>query len=395
MTILWLFNVPLNPIAGGTERMTQLIARGLSHDGHNCIGQLTIKEDGEKSLNRFHEDKSVNIGDLYPFLKQQKVDIVINQLGNEKWLLKYFLDNGGGIWHDEGGCIISCHHFNTRWPSALYYAQTKLHHSLRNYIDLISALILYKYYKKLQLESDRKKYRFVYDNSDYYITLSEEYNKYFIEAAGLDDTSKLISIGNPLSFEEISRPEIIYKKQKIVLLCARMDEVQKRISLALKAWKLLQKKSGMDEWTLKIVGSGDDLTEYEHIVQKKGIKNVSFEGRQSPEPYYKEASIFIMTSGYEGWGLTLTESLQRGVVPIVMDTSPVFKEIITHCYNGFLSKGSNVKRFAKYLHILMTDTRRLQAMQKNALQSAEKFTLEKTMEYWRQLIPTPQDNDKA
>lgn len=35
-----------------------------------------------------------------------------------------------------------------------------------------------------------------------------------------------------------------------------------------------------------------------------------------------------MTSSAEGWGLTLTESLQRGVVPVVMNSSPVFSEII-------------------------------------------------------------------
>ena len=39
-------------------------------------------------------------------------------------------------------------------------------------------------------------------------------------------------------------------------------------------------------------------------------------GQKNPEPYYNEASIFMMTSSFEGWGLTLTEAQQYGCVPL-------------------------------------------------------------------------------
>lgn len=166
-----------------------------------------------------------------------------------------------------------------------------------------------------------------------------------------------------------------------------MNEYQKRISYALKAWTKIKQFDFASDWTLKIVGTGSDLDNYIEIVRKNSIPDVRFEGRQDSEPYYAEASIFLMTSGFEGWGLTLTESLQRGCVPVVMNTSPVFNEIIQNGYNGFLTKGSSIKDFVKHIRILMSDERRLAAMQKNALFSAERFTLEKTMEKWRSIIP--------
>lgn len=389
MTVVWLFNTPYNPLAGGTEKMTQLLARGLTNDGHKCLGQIYINQTGGISFYSFSDCKCIRIRivDLYSFLSNLQVDIVINQLGNEKWLLQSFLNVGGLKWHNEGGSIVSCHHFNTKWPSAYYYASTKLHKNFRDYIEMLRTILLSRHYNRIQLDVDKDKYRFVYDNSDYYVTLSKEYNDYFVKAAEINDTTKLISIGNPLSFESISPPEIIDRKKKVVLICARMDEIQKRISLALKIWKSLMLRPELDEWILKIVGDGEDLPAYKQIVQNEGIRNVLFEGRQYPEPYYKEASILLMTSGYEGWGLTLTEGLQRGVVPIVMNTSPVFKDIITHGYNGYISRGSSIKQCVNYLLQLMTDCRRLNAMGNNALYSAQRFTIEKTMEQWRKIIP--------
>jgi glycosyltransferase involved in cell wall biosynthesis len=166
-----------------------------------------------------------------------------------------------------------------------------------------------------------------------------------------------------------------------------MDEYQKRISLVLKAWKKLQEKPEAKDWTLKILGIGPDFEKYKSMAMRKGLINISFEGRQSPERYYREADIFLMTSiGIEGWGLTLTESLQRGVVPVVMNTCPVFSDIITHGYNGYLSPGSNVKIFTNYILSLMSDERRLRAMQSNALVSAKRFTLAQTIKHWIEII---------
>ena len=94
-----------------------------------------------------------------------------------------------------------------------------------------------------------------------------------------------------------------------------------------------------------------------------------------------------MTSyGIEGWGLTLTESLQRGVVPVVMNTSSVYSDIITHCYNGFLSEKSNLDSFIHCMESLMADKQRLRSMQLNALASSERFTLDRTMKKWQELI---------
>lgn len=381
MNILWIYYCPLIPEAECTERMTALIAKGLTADGHNCLGMLVINQDGSASYNNEPVD------DIYSFLKLHAVDVVINQLAMDTWLLEIFLAKGGRQWKKEGGKLISRLHFDSRQTSALYYFQNKRHKTLKDYYWIAKSRLLFKHYDKLQAEKAGKAYRWIYDNSDWYITLSESHNPYFKRVVGLNSYDKLRTINNPLTFDSIAAPEIIRHKKKVVLICARMDEYQKRISLALKAWERLQKHSIAGEWTLKIVGTGPDLEEYQELVAQKNIRNIQFCGRGDSEPYYDEASIFLMTSGYEGWGLTLTESLQKGVVPVVMNTSPVFEDIITNGYNGFLTRDSRIGDFVKHVLILMEDRRRLEAMQQNALNSASGFTLASTMQKWREIIP--------
>lgn len=381
MNILWIYNSPLIPEAGGTERMTRLIADGLAADGHRCFGILMITENDQHC--RYGE---AEVNDLYRFLKDNCIDVVINQLGNGTWLLKRFLNEGGARWHDEGGIIITCLHFDTKEMPYLNFLRSRCAQMRVSFIELAKAFLFRGYYQRKNDHLLGQKYRYLYQYSDWFITLSDTFNPYFMKVTGLDDFQKLRTIGNPLTFDTISDPSIISEKRKTILVCGRMEEVQKRISLALKAWEKLQKYDEATDWELKIVGTGPDLEYYRQLATDLGLKRVKFYGRQNPEPFYREASIFLMTSAYEGWGLTLTESLQRGVIPVVMDTCPVFSDIITDGYNGYLTK-PDLKDFVTHVRRLMLDKSMLETMQRNALRSAERFTLAKTMEKWREIIP--------
>lgn len=381
MTILWIYNLPLIPEAGGTERITSLIAKGLSQRGHKCLGILEFKEGSTQMVYEGH-----NVEDLYEFLKENKVDVIINQIAYSRWLLRDFLERGGAKWHAEGGKIISCLHFDPKPTSDLYLFKSKRDKKFRDYINIAKAFLLKSYYRKRQEKRTGITYNWVYDNSDHYITLSATHFPYFRQVTQRDEYQKLTAINNPLTFDDISTYEILNEKKKVVLVCSRMDEYQKRISLILRAWKKLQSNSTATDWTLKIIGDGPDLEFYKSYANKKRLKNICFEGRQSPEPYYREADIFLMTStGIEGWGLTLTESLQRGVVPVVMNTCPVYSDIITDGYNGFLTQ-DNVADLMSHVLMLMKEQEQLRKMQRNALSSASRFTLDKTMMKWGSIL---------
>lgn len=382
MTILWIYNMPLIPEAGGTERITSLVAKGLTSLGHNCM-DILVFDRGKATMT--YGAKTVT--DLYAFLKENRVDIVINQIAYDRWLLADFLARGGDRWHKEGGKIISCLHFDPKPTSSYYYFKSKRNKTLRDRFNVLKALVMYKYYERRQEKSTGDIFNWIYDQSDWYVTLSPTHYPYFKKVTARSEYDKLRAINNPLTFDDIADETVIDQKKHVILVCSRMDEYQKRISLVLKAWKIIRRNPASDGWTLKILGTGPDLDKYKDYARRHSLDNLQFEGRQSPEPYYREAGIFLMTStGIEGWGLTLTESLQRGVVPVVMNTCSVYSDIITNGYNGYLTEGSDLTDFVSHIMMLIDDPRRLRAMQLNAIHSAHRFTLEKTMEKWKAIL---------
>ncbi len=382
MTILWIYNLPLKPEAGGTERITSLVAKGLSQRGYHCMDILVFSEqDGSMQ----YQGKPVD--DLYAFLKENKVDVVINQIAYSTWLLNMFLDKGGATWQQEGGRIISCLHFDPKNPSLLHLLRCKRHLTWRDRLQWLKSWLLQPVYTRKQQKDEGCIYNYIYEHSDHMVALSEMHFPYMHRVMKRAEYSRLAAINNPLTFEDIASLDILDEKQKVVLVCARMSEYHKRISLTLKAWARLQKKYPIaSEWTLKLVGEGPDLEGYKEYVLKEHIPNIRFEGQQSPEPYYREASVLLVTSSAEGWGLNITEGLQRGVVPVVMESCPVFADMIEPGVNGCIVRDGSIGQFATTLAGLMKDPAQCRRMQQAALESAKRFGMAQTMDKWEELI---------
>lgn len=90
------------------------------------------------------------------------------------------------------------------------------------------------------------------------------------------------------------------------------------------------------DWHLDIVGDGPDAEMLKDSAQKLGLSRIAFHGFQNPEPYYSRASVFCMTSTFEGFGLVLVEAMQHGCVPVAFDSYPAVRDIISHGENGIL-----------------------------------------------------------
>lgn len=387
MNILWIYNLPLIPEAGGTERITSILSNGFSMRGHNSLGVLVFEEQTGDMV--FGTSPVVN---LYEFLRENSVDIVINQIAYADWLLKLFLQKGGRRWHREGGCIVSCLHFDPQNPSLLYLLNGKVRKNVYDYLMVFKAFVFQKYYKRKQQKQERNIYNYIYENSDWFVVLSGTHFPYLYKVMARPEYKRLVAISNPLTFEDISGSEILETKKKVVLVCARMSEYHKRISIILRAWKVIQMKKEANDWVLILLGEGPDLQRYKDFVLENRLSNVRFEGRQSSEPYYRQASILLLASCSEGWGLAITEGLQRAVVPVVMNSCPVFQEIIQDGYNGYLTPNNNINLYTDRLFHLMSDPLMLRQMQLNALESAKNFSLDKTMDKWIELVTLSEPN---
>lgn len=377
MTILFMYDSPLLPEKGGTERATKLVMDELARRGHTTIGLLHFNQadPDEYFLNgdRIHS--------LTDFLDENHVDVVVNQIAFHYWLLKEFLAHGGQEWKEKGGKIISFMHFDpdiNYVPIKSYYRnfwQKDLVHKIKRLGFFFFIPKYRRLYKKTRIES----FRYIYEQSDRYVVMSPSYIRALQQLTGFDSMPKVCVITNMLTFPDIADRSILGVKEKMVLIVSRLDENQKRISLMIKAWLSLKDHYG---YKLHIVGSGQDELFLKQLAV--GCKDIVFDGAQSPLVWYQRARIFLLASPREGWGLTLTESLQNGVVPVVMNTSKVFGDIICDGRTGFFA--DTPQQYAKRIELLMTDDQLRNKMAVAGLESAHRFSPESVGDKWEKML---------
>ena len=98
-------------------------------------------------------------------------------------------------------------------------------------------------------------------------------------------------------------------------------EKEKNVALGLEAFKLILGK--IPEAGLVIVGSGKEEKRLKEQVKNLGIEmSVIFEGWQNQAEiasYYKTCDCFLVTSWYEGYGMTLVEAQAAGAKIVSTD----------------------------------------------------------------------------
>lgn len=380
-TIIWLYSSRLYPPEqGGTERITCLTQVGLSARGYHCMDTLVVTA-GTGEISYMGE----MVTDIYSFLLDNKVDVVINQNGIGHTELDIFLEKGGKRWQKEGGKIITCLHYAPVFPHntarSLWIQPNK---SLKDWLRIPKFFFTEPKRKRRYFYCYTDTFNQLYDASDYMTVLSASYIPEMERVMRRSHLTRLHVINNPLTFSEISSPEILNHKENEMLVVARFEDWTKRISLVLKAWRDISYK--LPSWKLTIVGDGPCRDQYERYISKNHLLRVSLEGRQKPEHYYSRASIFLMTSSFEGWGQTLTEAQERGCVPVVMDSTTAFHDIIQNGENGILTPNNHINYFCTALLHLANDDAYRNRLALSGLKSVERFTLDKVMDQWEEIL---------
>ncbi|MDN0049597.1 glycosyltransferase [Bacteroides gallinaceum] len=386
MNILFYTEYELSPTKGGTERITSTIAMKLhSAYGMQCYSIYTIPLPDEFEKIPFMVTKQIPLGQdfeniLYDFVKTNNIDIIVNQGAfNLSKKMRHVLDRFNGKY------LISVLHFN---PGVIEHHPT-LHSLVWNMKQGNSTfkncvkLVLLPFVKSYRKRKGKEAYHEGYICSDRVVLLSDNFRKEFKLYANLKNTDKIVSIHNALSFNTFFDMSKYNIKKKELLIVSRLDETQKRISLALRIWSIIEQQSRFNDWNLTIVGHGEEYeTEYKNFVRKNNLQRVSFEGRQNPEPYYYRASIFLMTSLYEGWGLTLTEAQQYGVVPIAFNSYASLTDIITDGENGFIIPNNDLQTYIDKLADLMQNENKRKYMAVKAIESSKRFCMDKICADW-------------
>ena len=140
------------------------------------------------------------------------------------------------------------------------------------------------------------------------------------------------------------------QKAKTVLAVGRLHE-QKGFDLLLQAWDKVQrdKVQSTKDWTLRIVGEGPKRAELEAQMKSLQLQHIILVGRaENVADEYSEASLFVLSSRYEGLPLALIEAMWCGVPCIAFDCPQGPAELLADG-RGWLVPANDVEKLAEQI----------------------------------------------
>ena len=335
----------------GTERITTVLANHLQQSGYSVdiITLTTTKSffelDSRIGLHALGATSDRRFLLLYPFylyklldlIKQRKYNVVINvavMMIFATWIVKVI----------PRCALISWEHYN-------------IHTRPRAFISAAS--------RRLALIFSAK------------VVLLTHQDKELYEGA-FGESEKLEHIPNPVTISSLEKANPEHKR---VIAIGRYT-AQKGFDLLLEAWKIVSEKA--EGWDLLLVGDGEDKEMLKRKCTELGITDrVCFTMPTSDViSAYKQASIYALSSRFEGMPLVLLEAMHMGLPLVAFNCEYGPSELITNGYNGLLVENGQTVQLAEALLDLIQDDEKRTAMSKNALIASEKYSINSVALKW-------------
>lgn len=138
------------------------------------------------------------------------------------------------------------------------------------------------------------------------------------------------------------------------------------------------------EWRLEIIGDGEDREKLQSLIRTYELKNsiTLVNPHNEIDKNYLSASIYVLTSRYEGLPMVLLEAQAFGLPIVSYRCKCGPADIITDGTDGFLVEEEDTEGFVSVLKRLMGDFTLRKRMGEKALLSSERFSEERVMKRW-------------
>ena len=145
----------------------------------------------------------------------------------------------------------------------------------------------------------------------------------------------------------------------------------------------------LESWQLVIVGDGPMKEQIESKIKAKNLQDTIIlkPFTKDIESEYLNASIYAMTSHFEGFGMVLVEASSYALPCIAFDIAAGPSDIIESHTSGYLIQDNDIQDYADKLLTLMSDKQKRESMGLQAKQRVkEKFSKEAIMPLWEEVF---------
>lgn len=189
-------------------------------------------------------------------------------------------------------------------------------------------------------------------------------------------------ISNANTFEPEQTSGLMSKK----VIAAGRYGYQKNFEELIQAWQHVYKRC--PAWSLHIYGGGVVNDQLKGEIARLGLEQVVFlhDSTDKIDQVYLDASIYVLSSRYEGLGMVLLEAQAYGIPLVSYACKCGPRDIIDEGENGFLIPQGDSKGLADAIVKLALDQPLREAMGKKAKIYSKMFSQDKIMQQWDSLF---------
>lgn len=161
--------------------------------------------------------------------------------------------------------------------------------------------------------------------------------------------------------------------RKVVLAVGRLDP-QKGFDLLIKSWGLVNEKN--PDWTLKIVGDGREKEKLLALITKLGLEKKVHLEPSTNDVFLKfaKASLFVLSSRYEGFCLVMIEAMSTGLPVVAFDCQTGPKEVLS-TGGGFLVAPEDYIGLAKMIDHYINSPQIWKDLSLKSIETSKRFSL--------------------
>lgn len=301
-----------------------------------------IKEQNDSVLGRFQR-----LLKLKTFLKSNKIDLVIDHR-------------------------VRCKRFSEYVISGLIYPKSTIY--------MVHNFTINRYFPPIKWLTKR-----LYGKAKQIVTVSEGIEK---QVKLLYNFKNLKTIYNPIDFEYINslKEHSVDLSFPFIFWYGRFEEEQKNVALLIDAYH----KSELSIKGIKLIlmGNGKDKTKIANKIADLNLNNsieiLAFS--ENPFAYINNSKFTVLSSNYEGFPMTVLESLACGIPVVSVAYLNHEDGVIVNEVNGLMVENHNPMALANALNRFINDEKLYLRCKANAKKSVESFSVQNISKQWQTLI---------
>jgi GalNAc-alpha-(1->4)-GalNAc-alpha-(1->3)-diNAcBac-PP-undecaprenol alpha-1,4-N-acetyl-D-galactosaminyltransferase len=202
--------------------------------------------------------------------------------------------------------------------------------------------------------------------------------------------SRRAVIYNPVCLDQLAlSPSAlpVYDWSHTITAMGRL-EVEKGFDLLIDAFG--QVTADFPDWGLVIYGEGSLREKLSAQIESLGLaERIRLPGvTAAPAVALRQSDLFVLSSRYEGFGLTLVEAMSCGLPVVATDCPCGPSEIVHPDVDTLVVPRENATAMAQAMSRLMSDPAERRRLGENARLSAQRFSLDAAMQAWEREIQT-------